>query len=190
MEGELDQVLIFLCCVKVVVKKGVNAQDYRNRSKGNVDLEPMLVQDLQHLYLYLICKLSTIWTAIQISIRDYVMVQYCLCSILLVTSPQCTLFFTLQYSIKLTILYYMYCTALYCISLYCTILEQPVLSSNVLYQPVSSLTVLTSTVLSFVLRADVLSGTVYCDVMYDTELQCEVLTFNVMYMFCLVLYVL
>jgi hypothetical protein len=43
MEGELDQVLILLCCVKVVVKKGVNAQDYRNRSKGNVDLEPMLV---------------------------------------------------------------------------------------------------------------------------------------------------
>ena len=185
MEGEMDQVLIFLCCFKVVVKKGVKAQDYRNRSKGNVDLEPMLVQDLQHLYLYLICKLSTIWTAIQISIRDYVMVQHCLCPILFVTSPQCTLFFTLQYSIKL--LYY---TALYCISLYCTILEQPVLSSNVLYQPVSSLTVLTSTVLSFVLRADVLSGTVYCDVMYDTELQCEVLTFNVMYMFCLVLYVL
>ena len=40
MEGELDQVLIFLCCFKVVVKKGVKAQDYRDRFGANAGVGP------------------------------------------------------------------------------------------------------------------------------------------------------
>jgi hypothetical protein len=34
MERELDQLLIFLYCFKVVVKKGVKAQDHRNAGVG------------------------------------------------------------------------------------------------------------------------------------------------------------
>ena len=34
IERELDQLLIFLYCFKVVVKKGVKAQDHRNAGVG------------------------------------------------------------------------------------------------------------------------------------------------------------